>query len=205
MTWAMWEAYMAAPWTRDGQVRAYVVTVAPEVAGRVDGLPVADNEFVHKGDELLVIDQKTFEIAVSTAQAQVDQAAAEMNNKILMAQRRQHLGTLSTSVEEMQTYTAQAQAAAAAYHQAVSNLARAKVDLERTRIVSPVNGWVTNLLLQTGDYVNIGERFISIVDADSFWVEGYFEETNLPRIHVGDPAEVKLMGNPRILRGHVAG
>jgi multidrug resistance efflux pump len=58
-------------------------------------------------------------------------------------------------------------------------------------------------LAQLGDYANVGTNVISLVDADSFWVDGYFEETNLDRIQVGDPAEVKLMGYPQIIRGHV--
>lgn len=205
MTWAIWEAYMASPWTRDGRIRAHIVTMAPEVAGRITELPVADNQFVHKGDELMVIDPTNFAIAVSTAQAQVDQAEADMNNKVVMAKAARGPGTLSTSVEEKESYTSQAIAATATYHQAISSLARAKVDLERTRIVSPVNGWITNLLLQSGDYVDVGQRFISIVNSDSFWVDGYFEETNLARIHDGDPALVKLMGSKRLVHGHVEG
>jgi multidrug efflux pump subunit AcrA (membrane-fusion protein) len=77
------------------------------------------------------------------------------------------------------------------------------VNLERTRILSPVDGYVTNLLAQLGDYVNVGANTISLVDADSFWVDGYFEETNLSPIQVGDPAQIKLMGRDQIVRGHV--
>ncbi len=203
VAWEAWEAYMGAPWTRDGRVRAYTVIIAPEVAGTIVEMPVKDNQFVRKGEELMVIDPKTYAIAVASAQAQVEQAKFEMDNKIAMAKRREQLTTLSTSAEEQQTYTAQALAATAAYNQAVANLAKAKVDLERTRIVSPVNGWVTNLLWQLGDYADVGERKISIVNADSFWVDGYFEETALQRIHVGDPVRIKLMGFDQVLRGHV--
>ena len=205
LTWAMWQAYIASPWTRDGRVRAYIVTMAPEVAGRIAELPVADNQFVHKGDELMAIDPTDFAIAVSTAQALVDQAKADMDNKLLMAKRRESPGTLSTSVEEQQSYAASALTATATYQQAVSKLAQAKVDLGRARIVSPVNGWVTNLLAQVGDYVNVGQRVTSLVNADSFWVDGYFEETNLRRIHEGDPAQIRLMGSRQIVRGHVEG
>ena len=74
--WAMWDAYMGAPWTRDGTVRAYVVTMAPEVAGRIVELPVVDNQFVHKGDLLMVIDPTDYRIAVSLAEAAVQQAQA---------------------------------------------------------------------------------------------------------------------------------
>ena len=94
-------------------------------------------------------------------------------------------------------------AAQAQYQQAVANLDQARVNLERTQIRSPVNGWVTNLLAQLGDYANVGQNMISLVDADSFWVDGYFEETNLGSIREGDPAEIKLMGYSQIVRGHV--
>jgi multidrug resistance efflux pump len=79
------------------------------------------------------------------------------------------------------------------------------VNLERTQIHSPVNGYVTNLLAQLGDYATIGQKIISLVDADSFWIDGYFEETSLERIRDGDPATVKLMGYSQLVHGHVGG
>jgi multidrug resistance efflux pump len=200
---AMWDAYMGAPWTRDGTVRAYVVTMAPQVAGQIVELPVADNQFVHKGDLLMVIDPTNFKIAVSLAEAAVQQAQANAQNAAIEAKRRQELTTLAVTVEEKQTFASTAVAAQAQYQQAVANLDQARVNLERTEIRSPVNGWVTNLLAQLGDYANIGQNEISVVDADSFWIDGYFEETNLEPIQVGDPASIKLMGYSEIVRGHV--
>ena len=94
-------------------------------------------------------------------------------------------------------------AAAAAYQVALANLNQARVNLRRTEIRSPVNGYVTNLLAQLGDYANVGENLISLVDADSYWVDGYFEETKLPRIKVGDPARVYLIGESSVIDGHV--
>ena len=76
--WAMWNAYMGAPWTRDGTVRSYVVTMAPEVAGRIVELPVRDNQLVHKGDVLLVIEPTDYQIAVRLAEAAVQQAQANV-------------------------------------------------------------------------------------------------------------------------------
>ena len=201
--WAMWDAYMGAPWTRDGTVRAYVVTMAPQVAGQIVQLPVADNQFVHKGDLLMVIDPTNYKIAVSLAEAAVQQAQANAQNVEREAKRRQELTTLAVTVEEKQTYASNALASEAQLQQAQANLDQARVNLERTQIRSPVNGWVTNLLTQLGDYANVGENIISLVDADSFWVDGYFEETNLEPIRVGDPATIKLMGYSQIVRGHV--
>jgi multidrug resistance efflux pump len=202
-TWALWQAYMAAPWTRDGTVRAYVVTMAPEVAGQIVTLPVADNQFVHKGDPLMVIDPTNYAIAVDQAQAAVTQARANADNAEREARRRAQLTSLEASEEEKQTYASNAQAAEAAYQQAVATLGRARVDLQRTNIRSPVNGYVTNLLAQLGDYANVAQIEISLIDADSFWVDGYFEETSLEEIQPGDPTNIKLMGYRGIVHGHV--
>jgi RND family efflux transporter MFP subunit len=200
---AMWNAYMGAPWTRDGTVRAYVVTMAPEVPGRIVQLPVRDNQFVHKGDLLMVIDPTNYKISASLNEAAVQQAQANMQNAAREARRRQELSDLAVTTEQRETFTTSAIASQAQYQQALAKLSQARVDLERTEIRSPVNGWVTNLLAQLGDYANVGTNMISLVDADSFWIDGYFEETNVEPIHVGNPATIKLMGYSQILRGHV--
>jgi multidrug resistance efflux pump len=202
--WAAWQAYMVAPWTRDGAVRAYVVTIAPEVSGRITSLPVEDNQFVHKGDVLLTIDQTDYAITLAQAQAVADQALAHAQNTAREAARRTALSTLETSEEEKQTYITNAASAQAALRQAAASLARARTDLERTTMHAPVNGYVTNLLAQQGDYANTGQNLISVVNSDSYWVDGYFEETQLHAIHPGDPAMVKLMGYREVLHGHVA-
>ena len=201
--WAMWDAYMGAPWTRDGTVRSYVATMAPEVAGRIVELPATDNQFVHKGDLLLVIDPTNYKIALQLADAAVDQAQATAQNAQREAERRRKLDDLSVSVEQKQIFDANAVAAQAQYQQAVANRDQAKVNLERTQIRSPVNGWVTNLLAQLGDYATVGRNEISITDADSFWVDAYFEETQLASMHEGDPAVIKLMSYRQIVRGRV--
>src|SRR5215468_3817552 len=203
LVWAMWNVYVGAPWTRDGTVRAYVVTMAPEVEGRIVELPVADNQFVHKGDLLMVVDPSNYKIAVQLAEAAAKQAQATALNADREAERRRKLNDLAVTVEQRQTYDTEAVAAQARYEQARANVEQARINLERTQIRSPVNGWVTNLLTRLGDYANVGENIISLVDADSFWIDGYFEETNLEPIRVGDPATIKLMGYSQIVRGHV--
>jgi multidrug resistance efflux pump len=258
--WKMWNVYMGAPWTRDATVRAYVVTMAPEVAGRIVELHVVDNKYVRKGDLLLVIDPINFRIAVSQAEAAVQQAQANVQNieaqmtvqqaqinasqaqlqrghaALVFAQqqaeRYQTLakdgwGTvqnaqqftsqlhqqeaavqsaqenLNQALQQVETLKAQRLSAEAGLAQAKAQLNQAQVNLERTRILAPVDGYVTNLLAQLGDYLNVGVNTISLVDADSFWVDGYFEETNVAPIRVGDPAQIKLMGRDQIVRGHV--
>jgi multidrug resistance efflux pump len=201
--WATWDAYMGAPWTRDGTVRVHVVTMASEVAGRIVELPVVDNQFVHKGDLLMAIDPTNYRLAVSLAEASAQQARIVEQNLQLEAKRRLELNNTAVSVEQQQTYESQALAAQAQYQQAEANLNQARVNLWRTEIHSPVNGWVTNLLVQFGDYANVGQNEITLVDADSFWIDGYFEETSLGPIHEGDPAEARLMGYSQTVRGHV--
>ena len=200
---AMWDVCMGAPWTRDVTVRVYVVTMAPQVAGQIVELSVKDNQFVHKGDLLMVIDPTDYKIAVSLNEAAVQQAQANAENAERESTRRQQLTSLAVTVEEKQTFASNAVAVQARHQQAVAKLEQARVNLQRTEIRSPVNGWVTNLLVQLGDYANVCMNVISLVDADSFWVDGYFEETNLEPIRVGDPASIKLMGYSQIVRGHV--
>jgi RND family efflux transporter MFP subunit len=203
-TWAMWKTYMGTPWTRDGRVRVYVVTIAPQVAGNITQLPIVDDQVVHKGDLLMEIDPTNYKIAVDVAQAVVAQAKANAANAKAESDRREKLGQWA-SEEEREAYLSKALAAQAEYQQTQANLQQAQVNLQRTRITSPVNGFVTNLQAQLGDYVTVGERRITLVNSDSFWVDGYFEETVLGSIREGDPAAVKLMGYNALLRGHVAG
>jgi RND family efflux transporter MFP subunit len=206
LSMTMWKHYMEAPWTRDSTVRVYVITMAPEVSGRIVSRPVADNQYVHKGDLLLTIDPTDYRIAVSLAEASVRQAQVNARVAAREATRRQKLIDLAAvAVEQQQRYAAEAAAADAQLQQAVANLSQARVNLDRTQIRSPVNGWVTNLLANPGDYAHIGQSQISVVDADSYWLDGYFEETKLAKIRVGDAAKIKLMGYRQILYGHVSG
>ena len=203
--WRMWEAYMTTPWTRDGTVRAYVVTVAPQISGRIVELPVKADQFVHKGDLLMVIEPSDYQIALANAEATVARAKADLENKKAEAERRTKLSAIAASQEEKESFAASADMAVAAYQQALADRDQAKLNLSRTRIVSPVNGYVTNLLTQVGDYGISGQRALSVVDSDSFWVDGYFEETVLSGIHMGDKAKVALMAYGAPLTGHVTG
>jgi multidrug resistance efflux pump len=260
--WATWNTYVGTPWTRDGTVRNYVVTMAPEVAGRIVKLPVTDNRFVHKGDLLLEIEPTDFQIAlrlaeaavrqaqasaqnidaqitvqqaqVSASQAQVEEAEASLTYAEQQAARYKDLAERQAGTVQLEQQTAstlrhdqaalrnaqaahtlaerqievlkaQRSSAEATIAQTTAQRDQAKVNLERTQIRSPVDGWVTNLLTQQGDFASVGKNLISIIDADSFWVDAYFEETQLAAIRDGDPANVKLMGYSQIVRGEVNG
>jgi RND family efflux transporter MFP subunit len=168
-------------------------------------LPVVDNQFVHKGDLVLKIDPADYTLALRLAQAAVDQAKADLDIKAALAARREKLPDLAATLEERQSSIASARIAQGVYDQQIANLDRAKLNLERSEIRAPVNGWVTNLQIQPGDYASAGQSLLSLVDADSFWVDGYFEETTLSSIKEGDPARVALLGMSEVLRGHVEG
>ena len=200
----VWEFYVAAPWTRDGTVRVQVANIAPQVAGQIVDVRVHDNQNVHKGDVLYVIDPVDFEVNVTSADAEVKNREADLQVKNAQSARRQALTTVSTSVEEKQQYAGQAKIAEAALESAQAQLRQAKINLERTQVKSTVNGRVTNLLMRVGDYARTGTSNINVVDTDSYWIDGYFEETKMPNIHVGDRADVKLMGFDPRLTGTVA-
>jgi multidrug resistance efflux pump len=257
---AMWNAYMASPWTRDATVRASVVMMAPEVSGRIVELLVIDNQYVRKGDLLMVIDPTNYAIAVSQAEASVQQAQASVQtidaqmivqeaqinaNRAQLdqvqaglafaqkqASRYQDLAqkgagtvesaqqfaaqqaqqqasvrsaeaTLELAQRQVESQRAQRLSAEATLAQTQAQLRQAQANLQRTRILSPVDGYVTNLLAGLGDFANVGSNAISLVDAQSYWVDGYFEETNLAPIREGNAAQIKLMGHTQILRGHV--
>lgn len=199
----LWNHYLVGPWTRDGQVRANVVNIAPQISGRIVAVDVTDNQFVHKGTILYEIDPVDYRIALAQAEADVRSKKANLELQIAEAKRREKLSTLTTSKEEKQIYAADAEQAQAAYESALAALALARVNLQRTNIRSPVNGYVTNLLVQEGDYATAGTRNIALVDSDSFWVVAYFEETKLHGVHVGDPATIELMGFDKPFQGTV--
>jgi multidrug resistance efflux pump len=202
--WATWDVYMVPPWTRDATVRAYVVTITPQVSGLVVNLPAHADQFIRKGDLVMQIEPVDYTLAIANAEAALEGARADLADRRAEAKRRAQLTTLSTSVEEQQRFASQADAAAATYNSDIANLARARVALARTRIVAPVSGKITNLQIQEGDYATAGQRALSVVDTGSFWVDGYFEETQLSRIRLGDSARITLMGFRQPLDGHVA-
>ncbi|WP_354257451.1 HlyD family secretion protein [Bradyrhizobium sp. F1.13.3] len=199
-----WDRYNAGPWTRDGRVRVHVASVAPQISGQIKELRIVDNQFIHKGDILYVIEPFDFEVALRAHKATLQQKTADLNVKQLQSERRNRLSELSTSVEQKQVYEGSALQAKAAVDVAQEQVSQGEINLQRTEVRSPVNGIVTNLLLREGDYAHQGATNVSIIDADSYWIDGYFEETKLARLCVGDRAEAKLMGYSASIIGHIA-
>ncbi len=201
-----WSYYEYTPWTRDGRVRVFTVQVAPEVSGTVVSLPLRDNQFVRKGDLLFRIDPGTFRNALTQAEGRLASAKARASYLAADAARNAKLPSIAVSAEQQQNSSGQALDANGDVLQMTGMLDQAQLDLARTELRAPVNGWVTNLLLQPGSFARTGSAALTLVDSDSFWVEGYFEETQLPRIHDGDAARVVLMGYPhQPIEGRVTG
>ena len=199
----LWDYYMLSPWTRDARVQADVVTIAPDVAGFVDEVRVKDNQLVRKGDVLFVIDRARYQRALATAEASVTARQADMDNAQQQAALRAKLTNLAVSDEARQSAMLTAQSAASACQQAEANRSTAQLDLDRTVIRAPVNGFVTNLTLDVGQYASVGTKVLALIDSDSYRVTGYFEETKIPLVPPGKQVEIFLMSGGPPLRGHV--
>ncbi|MCA8480325.1 MULTISPECIES: efflux RND transporter periplasmic adaptor subunit [Burkholderia] len=200
---ALWNRYMYAPWTRDGRVRAKVVNIAPDVSGIVTDVLVADNQAVRRGDVLFRIDPERFRYALAQADAQVELRKAELDMRRQQASRRALLDSAVVSAEVREDAGSAAKQALANYQAARAARDVARLNLARSEVRAPVDGYITNLNLYAGDYASAGVARLALIDAHSYWVYGYFEETKLPQVRVGDPAEIRLLGDGPPLTGHV--
>ena len=198
----LWEHYMNTPWTRDGRVRADIINVAADVNGYVVGVPVKDNQLVKKGDVLLEIDPEHYEIMVKQAQSLVASRKATWEMRKVNAHRRADMDNLVISRENRDDASNIADSALADYQHALAQLDAAQLNLKRTKVLATVDGYVTNLNVHRGDYARVGDPKMAVIDQDSFWVYGFFEETKLPHIRVGDKADLQMMSG-EVLKGHV--
>lgn len=199
----IWQHYMYSPWTRDARVRADVVTIAPDVSGWVLELKVRDNQQVKAGDLLMTIDRDRYQAAVEKAQAVVDIRRQQLSLREHEALRRSRLGAKAISAELLDNAKISAEMARGEYREAQADLRIAELNLARSEVRAPRDAQVTNLVLAQGNYVKAGQAVMALVDTQSFYVQAYFEETKLPRIQVGAPVEVWLMGGTDEIRGEV--
>jgi multidrug resistance efflux pump len=206
--WRLWNYYTLSPWTRDARVLANVVELAPDVSGLISAINVTDNQKVQKGDVLFVIDQERFKVAVQQAEAVVAQRTQAL--RLAEDDSRRYASLRAPSIDAVSAQTAEraaiaAEEARAELQESEAALAAAQIDLTRSEVRAPANGFVTNLTASVGDYATVGKGVLAVVDSDSFYVYGYFMETKLPAIHDGDDAEVKLMAGGVVLKGKVEG
>ena len=198
----LWVHYMDTPWTRDGRVRADVINVAADVSGVVIDVPVKHNQPVKKGDLLMQIDPEHYQLAVKQAEAMVASRKATWDMRKVNAARRKDMDALVISAENREDASNVANSAQADYQLALAQLEAAQLNLQRTKVLASVDGYVTNLNVHRGDYARIGDAKMAVVDKNSFWVYGFFEETKLPHVKVGDPADMQLMSG-EVMKGHV--
>jgi RND family efflux transporter MFP subunit len=198
----LWIHHMDTPWTRDGRVRADVINVAADVSGVVVDVPVKDNQPVKKGDLLMQIDPEHYQLAVKQAEAMVASRKATWEMRKVNANRRKDMDALVISAESREDASNVATSAQADYQLAIAQLDAAKLNLQRTKVLAAVDGYVTNLNVHRGDYARIGDAKMAVVDQNSFWVYGFFEETKLPHVRIGDPADMQLMSG-EVIKGHV--
>ncbi len=191
--YALWNYYMYSPWTRDGRVQADIVQLAADVSGIVRDVPVRDNQLVRKGEVVMVIDPDRYALALRQAEDTVAARRAEMDMRIKEAERRAHIGNEVVAKESKEQAQTEAETARALYDEALSRLALARLDLERTQLRSPVDGYITNLAVHPGDYAQAGTPKMAVIDRDTFRIVGYFEETKLPFLNDGDPVDIFMM------------
>ncbi len=198
----LWGHYMDEPWTRDARLRADVVGIAPDVSGLVSEVLVKDNQTVKKGDVLFRVDRDRFAIALEQADAALASSKAALEQAQRESARQARLGDAASLQQKEQALTT-VQRDEAAVRQATANRELAQLNLDRSEVRATVNGTISNLSLRPGDYVSAGTAKVALIDTDSLRVEGYFEETKLPRIHIGNEVYIHLMGQTEKLTGHV--
>lgn len=203
IAWRLWAYYEQEPWTRDARVSADVVGVTPDISGLVSSVQVKDNQVVHTGDLLLVVDPIRFDLALRQAQAAVTSRLVTLQQAVRDLNRANALTSGEISRQQVEQAQAAEEGAVALYQQALADRDVAQLNLDRTRVTAPVNGIITNFSLRPGDYVSAGHPVTALVDTDLLRIDAYFEETRLPRIRVGDPVSIRLMGEVGRLTGHV--
>jgi multidrug resistance efflux pump len=198
----MWVHYQVEPWTRDGRVRADVVQVAPDVSGLVTQADIEDNAVVHKGQPLFTLDRPRFQVALEQATAALQAQTVALAQARREDARNRKLGDL-VPAEATEQGASKVEQLRAAVAQAIAARDAAALNLARTTVYAPLDGIVANAELHRGDYLTAGRTAMALVDIATLHVDGYFEETKLSHIHVGDRASVQLVGDPRLLSGHV--
>ncbi|WPO45647.1 HlyD family secretion protein [Pseudomonas sp. S1Bt23] len=202
VVWRMVMYYMFAPWTRDGHIRADIVQIAPDVSGLIQQVQVRDNQLVKRGQVLFSIDQDRFSLALRQAKASLADRQETLAQAQREARRNLGLGNLvpREQLEESQSRVARAQSALAEAQVAVDS---AQLNLDRSVIRSPVDGYVNDRAPRTQEFVTAGRPVLSVVDSNSFHIDGYFEETKLDGIHIDQGVDIRVVGDRARLRGHV--
>jgi len=199
----LWNDNMYSPWTRDGRVKADVINIAADVSGIVTSVAVRDNQLVRKGDLLFTIDNSRYANTLAQTEAELASQQADKNMRSREAARRAGLDSSIVTSENRETAASMSSMAGAKYLAVLAARDTAKLNLERTEVRAPVDGYVTNLRVFVGDYATAGGAKLAIIDSNSFYVFGYFEETKLPYLAVNDPVEIRMLDGQAAMEGHI--
>lgn len=192
----MYARYVNRPWTRDAQVRANVIGIAPRVAGPIVKIPIQDNQAVKKGDLLFEIDPSTYQVIEAKAAAELRQAeASEVQSKQNLTRQTTLYETKVIDLRNFQDAQDEYAAAQADTAAASATLEDARLNLSYTKVVATVDGYMTNMNTSVGQYVQAGEPLLALVDGTSFWIAAYFKETQLRHVKEGEKVRITLMGH----------
>lgn len=178
------------------------MAIAPDVSGLISQVNIKDNQLVKKDQVLFVIDQPRYQKALAEAEADVSYYQTLAQEKRVEAGRRNRLGVRAMSREEIDQANNVLQTVE---HQLAKATASRdwQLDLERTVIRAPADGWVTNLNVYRGEFITRGSTAVALVKQNTFYVMAYLEETKLEGVRPGFRAEITPLGSVHTLRGTV--
>lgn len=240
-----------APWTDQARIQAYVIPIVPEVSGRIESISVTQNQAVKSGALLLQIDATDYELAlksadselkiagqdigadtasVSTAQAKVVEAQANLNHMLIQSKRvyevvekgilpkfeadkaRAAVATAKAKVVSAKSELAKAKSTLGQkgednpkIQSAIATLKQAQLDLARTKIYAPSDGGITNLKVDVGHYANKGSPVMTFISVDEVWVQANLRENSVANVKKGNKVDIALDVAPgRIFKGTVS-
>jgi len=167
-----------------GTIEATEVDVASQVTGQVRELRVDEGSSVKLGDTLALLDSVTAEASVSQAQANLDPALAD-------ARRVDALFKSGNATKQ------EKDAADARLTQAQAAVTLARRALDNCHVISPLSGTVTSKAVEVGDLATPGAVIVSVSKLDTVKLTIYVSETELPRVKLGAPAEVRIDAVPK--------
>lgn len=199
----IWVFYTESPWTRDARFSADVVAIAPDVAGLITSVDVRDNQLVKKGQTLFTIDQPRYVQALAEAEADVAYYSTLADEKRREASRRNRLGVQAMSQEDIDQANNVLQTVLHQLAKAQATRDLAKLDLVRTVIRAPADGWITNLNVYAGEFITRGATSVALVKKGTFYVQAYMEETKLEGVRPGYRVQITPLGSNQVLKGSV--
>lgn len=201
--YVLWNHYAMSPWTRDGRIRAEVSEITAEVSGKIEKLLIVDNQEVKKNELLLVVDPTDYDIKLRESEIELNELIVQYNFAKSQLERRSKLSQVAISKEELEDAKSRLDSLTKKIELSKVKIEKAKLDLSRTEIRSPVNGFITNLNLRKGNYISAGAPLFAIIDEDSYYVIAYLEETKMRNVAVDNNVTVTLYSNNEELKGKV--